>query len=332
MKTSNHVSIFVLALTSVACEVKLEATTALQSKVNDLAEHCSVSVDAAEAFDYEIIPNGPKGTEYRQLMLMLAPNKPALCTVTEVRDEVDPESVRMEPGGFAGRFGALVALPTAHVPISGDILTHACGAEIPSSEPAFVECLEDDGQNTNIVVAAPHGGNIEPRTDEQADVAYAVLQSIGAGVSSWYCKGQHPGEGNARKHWHITSTDISARSFPALKKISTRNFAHAISFHGMLDDFGGQKKIIVGGRASPEKRGAIVTALNEALNDPNNPPEVDIVLAMEGDKKAGREQDNFVNWLTATGDDGIQIEQSWTVRQDHWHEIATVVATTVATF
>ena len=39
----------------------------------------------------------------------------------------------------------------------------------------FIEHLTDDGQNTGLIVIAPHGGNIEQHTDEQAQYVYEQL-------------------------------------------------------------------------------------------------------------------------------------------------------------
>jgi hypothetical protein len=52
----------------------------------------------------------------------------------------------------------------------------------------FIEELTDDGYNRELVVIAPHGGDIEEHTDEQAEeVAKQLLPS--KGVSVWICKG-----------------------------------------------------------------------------------------------------------------------------------------------
>ena len=62
-----------------------------------------------------------------------------------------------------------------------------------------------------LVVLAPHGGDIEPHTDDQAELVAAAT-----GCSSWRCKGWRPG-GGAHERWHITSTDIDPGSFPLLE-------------------------------------------------------------------------------------------------------------------
>jgi hypothetical protein len=49
-------------------------------------------------------------------------------------------------------------------------------------------------------------------------------------VSSWLCKGYHPG--GASKAWHITSADIHPASRPLLNSIFSRGFTRALAFHG----------------------------------------------------------------------------------------------------
>jgi hypothetical protein len=75
-----------------------------------------------------------------------------------------------------------------------------------------------------LIVIAPHGGDIERHTDEQADqVASRLVAKAG---SSWRCKGWKGGAG-ALVRWHITSTDVSAPSFPRLDLVISRGFTHA---------------------------------------------------------------------------------------------------------
>jgi phage replication-related protein YjqB (UPF0714/DUF867 family) len=40
-----------------------------------------------------------------------------------------------------------------------------------------------------LIVVAPHGGGIEPHTDEQAMQVYDQLVAVGKGVSARCCKG-----------------------------------------------------------------------------------------------------------------------------------------------
>ena len=97
----------------------------------------------------------------------------------------------------------------------------------------FIENLADNGHNNGLIVIAPHGGNIEKYTDEQAEHVGQKLSS--EYVSEWICKGFKKG-GGAFDRWHITSTDISEESFPKLKTIMRRHFEYSVAFHGWRDE------------------------------------------------------------------------------------------------
>jgi phage replication-related protein YjqB (UPF0714/DUF867 family) len=103
----------------------------------------------------------------------------------------------------------------------------------------------------------PHGGDIEPHTDQQAERVAPRL--AGKAVSLWRCKG-FKGEG-AFARWHITSTDIHEASFPRLNSI---NFTYAVAFHG----FGDAEipfDILIGGAAPYSLKQDIETAIKGAI-------------------------------------------------------------------
>src|SRR5262245_34720365 len=167
----------------------------------------------------------------------------ALFTVSEVRNE-DPDTVvRMGKGGRARLgmsevFAARVCASVPH-PTFSDADAKATGE--------FVERLNDDGRHSGLIVIAPHGGDIEPYTAEQAD--RVVSQLSGKSISSWLCKGWSPRKGGtAFERWHITSSDIHEASFPLLQKVIGRGYAHAVSFHCFDND---AQKILIGGAGPP---------------------------------------------------------------------------------
>jgi phage replication-related protein YjqB (UPF0714/DUF867 family) len=227
----------------------------------------------------------------------------ALYTVAEKRKKDDPNRVRMGLDarlrlGTSSEFSATLAIPA----VAQD-LTDA-EAELASE---FVERLVDDGVNKGLVVCAPHGGTIETRTDLQAE---AVTEALGC--SSWICKGWRQG-GGSYERWHITSTKISRNSFPGLDLIADRDFAHAISFHGMAS--GG---VLIGGAAPFDLREKVRAAIATELSNTS----VSVTLAVEDDEFNGDSAYNFVNWLTQGGAGGVQIEQGLKVRIDHWQRVA----------
>jgi len=65
----------------------------------------------------------------------------------------------------------------------------------------FIERLDDDGLRTGLIAIAPHGGDIERHTDEQAELLASALTA-----SCWRCKGWH--RHGAKTHWHITAAVV----------------------------------------------------------------------------------------------------------------------------
>jgi phage replication-related protein YjqB (UPF0714/DUF867 family) len=112
----------------------------------------------------------------------------------------------------------------------------------------FTEQLNVD-TNAGLVVIAPHGDDIEPYTHLQADeVVTRILRLGGRKVATWVCLGQGFDNVGARIRWHITSTDVSERSFPGLRTIMGRRFARAVAFHG--HDRSSLPDVAIGGRGS----------------------------------------------------------------------------------
>lgn len=229
-------------------------------------------------------------------------NEYALYTVAQKRQQDGPNRVRMGLEarlrlGTSSEFSA-----TLSIPVVAQGLTDA-QAQAASE---FVERLVDDGNNTGLCIVAPHGGTIETRTDLQAE---AVTEALGC--SSWICKGWKTGGGSFER-WHITSTKLSPNSFPGLGVIADRGFDYAVSFHGMAT--GG---VLIGGAAPLELREMVRAAIAEQMSDTS----ISVTVATSEDEFDGDSPNNVVNWLTASGFGGVQIEQGRAVRIDHWEEI-----------
>lgn len=172
----------------------------------------------------------------------------------------------------------------------------------------YAEVLVDDGQQSELVACAAHGGWIEYRTDKQSEYIADEL-----GVTEWSCVGYNSG-GGAYDRWHITSTDISPASFPKLASISQRQFTHAVSFHGFSED-----GIAIGGGAPNSLKEEMRDAIDAATDGQYN------VSVTADDNYNGDSPENFVNWITEASN-GIQIEQGWNARTDGWANIADAVA------
>jgi phage replication-related protein YjqB (UPF0714/DUF867 family) len=233
----------------------------------------------------------------------------AIYTVGEGRTENSEDIVRMglagrQRLGVDGRFDATFDTQVVHPTLS----------EVAAEEQdEFIERLHDDGQNTELLVLAPHGGDIEVHTDDQARLLTCEL--VGNDVSTWLCKGFH--SSGAYATWHITSADIEPASFPLLSLISTRRFTHAVAFHGFAQD-----EILVGGSASAALKDAIVSAVKQAVTGSG----IQVRVALPSDKFGGDDPNNIVNRLTVGGAGGIQIEQSLAARNEYWDVIAEAVA------
>lgn len=193
------------------------------------------------------------------------------------------------------------------VRVSGEVPTPRFS--LPAGQ--FREQVREGGP---LVAIAPHGGNVEPHTDAQA----RRLGDRGAAV--WTCLGWWPG-GSAFHRWHVTSSDINPSSFPALDDLlgvgsgKRGEFRAAVSFHGWRHDGVG-----IGGGASTEVRQRVTDAIERVL-----PPDVPVRRIDEGDY-VGDDPENIVNWLTADGSSGVQIEQSTRVRWCHGSAVADAVA------
>jgi phage replication-related protein YjqB (UPF0714/DUF867 family) len=207
-------------------------------------------------------------------------------------------------GPFPGRFNAQVTVDLSE--------------EDASKVGEFIERLDDNGQHRGLIAIAPHGGQIEPRTDEQAEQVCKRLSS--KGVSVWLCKGfrkEEEDENSAYGRWHITSSDISEKSFPLLEKVYRRHFEYAVAFHGWNDE---SNSICIGGRAPNELKQQVEVAIKKIVSGS------DITVAIGCDCPSdfnGDDDDNIVNRL---GINGLQLEQSKQARKHFGKDIANAVA------
>ena len=235
-----------------------------------------------------------------------------LYTVSEVRQENPDKIVRMGQGGrerlgTSGEFDARLdsqaprpALPDSDAEAQGE----------------FVERLDDNGWHNGLIAIAPHGGDIEPHTDQQAE--RVASQLAGKGVSSWRCKGWHPK--GAFEHWHITSTDIHEASFPLLNSVISRGFRYAVAFHG-FDDLNIPHDILVGGVAPDALKENVKKAIEGVVGS-----DFTVHITKPDDQFGGDDKRNIVNRLTAGGANGVQIEQKIGPRQKYARAIADAVA------
>lgn len=281
--------------------VSIKKALLSQEDLKKRREHCSVDPQTLATIGCAV---------GQQVRITRTSNEHGLYTVSEVRQENPDNVVRM---GLTGRqrlgtddeFDGVVDSQVVH-----PTLTEA-QAEAQSE---FIERLEDNGLQSGLIAIAPHGGDIELHTDQQAECVASRL-AVKA-VSSWRCKGWKQG-GGAFDRWHITSTDINEASFPRLNSVISRGFTYAVAFHGF-----DKPEILVGGTAPATLKQEIRDAIAGATAGSG----IKVRIAEPDDGFGGDDPRNIVNRLTAGGANGIQIEQSLQARSSHWPAIAEAVA------
>jgi phage replication-related protein YjqB (UPF0714/DUF867 family) len=241
-----------------------------------------------------------------QIRIVRGPGEHAVYTVADRQMGENPDVVRM---GVSARERLGTSDPFAGMLIRPVVASNMTDEQAEAAGE-FVERLVDDGSNTGLVVIAPHGGGIEDGSDRQAEAVTAAL-----GCSSWILKGWKVG-GGSYDRWHVTSTKINPRSFAGLGQIAKRGFAYSVAFHGMS-----AAGVLIGGGGPDELK----QMLREAILDELSDPDIDVVIAEQGDANSGMSSKNVCNWLTEEGIGGIQLEQSMKVRDDHWQEVVDAV-------
>lgn len=188
----------------------------------------------------------------------------------------------------------------------------------------FYEYLIDNNtSNTDLVVLAVHGGNIDDHSDE---VARQVTDSVGpygqtSHVTGYEAYGYSKDDNtNANAHWHITSAAINPESYPKLKSISSRGFKYALSVHGFDADEvlhpADVGKIYVGGNASNKFLVEMADVINESIRDDNKLPPANGVKAtsvVPNTDYDAKDTANVVNWIASPAG-GVQIELSQEAR------------------
>jgi phage replication-related protein YjqB (UPF0714/DUF867 family) len=280
-------------------------------------EHCSADANALDALGITVC---------QQVRVKRDNGKYALYTVSELRHETtdDDDVVRM---GLTGR-KRLLKHDEADDDFPAEFDSQVVNLTMSDGDAAlngeFIERVRDDRTHTGLIVLAPHGGEIEDHTDDQA--TRVADQLAGKPVSLWLCKGYGPlsSATNASQIWHITAADIHPGSFPGLNSVFSRRFRDAVAFHGLADDADGDDAAVVlvgGGMASRDLQTHIVCAIIQRVGS-----DVSVRVAGPGDRFNGDDGCNIVNRLTIGGQNGVQIEQSLSARTAHGDDIAEAVA------
>jgi phage replication-related protein YjqB (UPF0714/DUF867 family) len=284
------------------------------NKAAHAVEHCAVDSESLNALGSAV---------GRQVLIRRSSTRLALYTVAE------PVSgaARAVHAGTAG----LTRLGTAtDEPFNATLETDFTQGNPQAPVRLTEEVLGNVG--AGLAILAPHGGRIEEGTDDQARAVYDALAEKAKPVRAWIAQGFNPATG-AHPCWHITSSEISERSFPKLRSLfgftgSRGPFAHAVAFHGQNDS----DAIVVGGglprnTAHTAVKTALASQIEEALGAvTSDPPAVEVGLC---GPLAGAERRNVVNRVTVGGN-GLQLEQPLAVRKNK--EQRRAVARAVAEF
>jgi phage replication-related protein YjqB (UPF0714/DUF867 family) len=172
--------------------------------------------------------------------------------------------------------------------------------------------------DADLVVIAPHGDDIEACTHLQPDEVARILRLGGRSVTTWTCLGQGFDNVGARIRWHITSTDISERSFPGLRTIMGRRFARALAFHG--HDRPDLPDVAIGGRGSAALRAALEQSIRNRLVG----TDLTVGPFPAGSTVGGTHLHNIINRLGSA--DCVHIEQSPQARATYWQVISEAVS------
>jgi phage replication-related protein YjqB (UPF0714/DUF867 family) len=288
-------------------------------------EHCAVSSNQIEKIGLSL------GQQIRILRPTANGTKLALYTITDVHgdddDDDDEDTENTVLVGFENQndLHERLRLPNGEDSFKGKIdaqvIVEGLDDDKARENSEFIEHLTDDGQNTGLIVIAPHGGDIEPHTDEQAQYVYDQLLLLSSyRVSTWICKGFNKEEdGGAFNRWHITSIDISDKSFPKLKTVYRRGFEYAVAFHGFSDEKH-PRSVCIGGITNDKKLKYDVKTEIESKN-------AGIKVYMDKGCPKNINGDNVKNIVNRLSTNALQIEQTKEVRNNS--ELRLIVADAV---
>ncbi|WP_168170942.1 poly-gamma-glutamate hydrolase family protein [Natronorubrum daqingense] len=184
--------------------------------------------------------------------------------------------------------------------------------EEAKEQDEYVEVVNATG--ANAIVLSPHGGDVQPHTDEQAET---VVDDLDGEVAHWGTRGYRDG-GGAFVRWYVPSYNMAEASYPGLAEVSEDEYEYAIAFHGTCDPV-----IQVGGQAPESFRIEIRDAINEVLED----AEYEAVLGT-GEYRVDGDQ-TLANRLATRC--GIWIGQDEESRERYGTEIAQAVADVLET-
>lgn len=166
---------------------------------------------------------------------------------------------------------------------------------------------------TAIAALAPHGGQMQPFTDEQVELMLSEFSD----ATGWMLQGY--GQNTSFYRWYVPSADMSEASYPGLAQLSEETYDLAVSFSGITG-----QNIYVGGTADEALRQEIVDAIDEALPDDGSP------VMLGEDQYAADSEETLVNRITQDQSNGIWIGQPIADRRNSWDVIVEAVGSVLS--
>ncbi|HEU4413037.1 MAG TPA: poly-gamma-glutamate hydrolase family protein [Polyangiaceae bacterium] len=242
----------------------------------------------------------------------------ALCTVTGTHNLGDG-IVTLNPEGALEKLA--ISADTAgtlsdRVDSCGWVAEALAGYDAtPTSAGGIGEFFAAPAGTARAAFTAPHGGGIETGTDLQVKF---LDDATGMGLDAWFWAVKGRGT-EQHDRWHITSVDLSERSFDGLSHLTSNvaTIRQAVSFHGHgggTCDGTALQDVLVGGGATLAYRAAVANfiALYAAARGQTITTRTDFTSC---GGLAGAAATNYVNELSDFGE-GLQLEQSLALRND----------------
>jgi phage replication-related protein YjqB (UPF0714/DUF867 family) len=259
-------------------------------------DRCSISASLAERLDLEIgnhirVDRGPYATYYRIRRVHTDTSRPLLVHEDHLN-----------------RFGVA---PSTEVRVSTTIPQET--REEASRNGGLAEILKDDGEQDRLLVAAPHGGDVERGTHEMAETCFGLFEDDGIPVSLWMLLGyRSPAqELSSYRTWHIGSPMRGRQGYPGLMKIVDREFDVVVGFHRSA-----YNHIEVGGKIDRDTREQVGRTLREKTGKRVKTELSELNLP-------GTHSKVSVNYLSKEG--GLHLECTPGTCDHHQHETVEVI-------
>jgi phage replication-related protein YjqB (UPF0714/DUF867 family) len=297
-------------------DAEFRRSEAMEAEDHD-SEHCWVGNGLTELVGMQVRVTANGRTGY--------------CTVSDVHG-INEEGVSgggdhivtLSPAGFTDKFNSSQSTLTGTMTTAGD----DCGWVTTlntTPDPAHATGVLGEfwqpppGATFTAAFASPHGGNIEKLTDDQ--IAY-IRNSFSGNFGLWSVVG------DSQSRAHITSDDLSERSFFGLREIADGNPMMVAAFHGHAggtDPGDCGDDVVVGGDVAAPFQFGVRRAIELAFDDRgiSSPPSVRVAGAGDADPDChgAASDDNFANFFSFGGD-GLQLEQSLAMRNADESEVA----------